>query len=709
MTFFLDLQIDSNTNTGLITREGSGLFTRETIYEEDFSNFAIGQTDIGGWNTTTNTSSSSPGLSPTKARVAIPSGINSNNQNFGKALVFEDNRQHVELFLVGQAANLSGIFWRGHSRHQLRVYSDNVLVFTQTQVDSAQRVNIQVAANSLIRVESYKDPDRSGYNFMTQLVIERDIDSSVDRIDVLLDQSNPEVASIPPSVFFQPNQTRVFFGITPLVSSGTTVIVASHASRSSSDIFSVGATTTDNTSVYQHHSYSLPLDVELGTSFKPRRYTFQEGIINLVAEGEAVDEVVSLVNTDYHVLGDGGVDVSTVTRSLHRLNHRPISSLILGGRSTNNITIRPFVENQYSMTGGVDVSTVTRSMLRLNSYATFSIKISGRASSGQVANFFEDMNGGVEYAGQPTHYRDIADGGVDIISFSRLRMRYRTSFIDGVCVDPVILDFFDTPRRTMDGGVEITSTTRDSFFHPSASCQIIDTTIFCGCVDPINIAGGATFGTESWVATDNDADGLHSWHPLATETETEIAHRHYPLAFGDLEISNGIICEPAEKFRSNRYYQLATYPSYWHGFTTTLWYKFFPNENEQTLFSIDPALRLGITWLGEPTIAVQWDDGTAEQIYSDPLSLDEWHHIAIRFNPSEALELFVDGVLASQTVTTGDFFGVADLAYIGNFENGSYIIGDMQDVRIYHGARSHEFIKAERDSFCQQWISAVDS
>lgn len=319
----------------------------------------------------------------------------------------------------------------------------------------------------------------------------------------------------------------------------------------------------------------------------------------------------------------------------------------------------------------------------------------------------EDFLGGVVVSGHaPEIFDEQFNSGVLIGSQTTVKETYVT--VGGFVVSGSLTEFHRSEFRSFSCGLVFDGETTNSVFHPKATCGIVDTVNFCGCVEPEDTTGGFVFGSASWWAANRVGDGLQRWHPLAEHGGVDIAHGQDAEGFGELDLIDGIICETAEQFRANRYYELA-FPKYWDGLTITFWFRYVENIFEQTLFSYDPSLRLGVTWLGEPVIQVRWFDETEQEVFCDPIEKDKWLHFALRFNPSEELGLFIDGQKVCGIDNPKDFFDVADAgSFIGNLQNGSFINGDVQDFRIYHGARSWEWIKAERDSFCEQWIETVE-
>lgn len=267
-------------------------------------------------------------------------------------------------------------------------------------------------------------------------------------------------------------------------------------------------------------------------------------------------------------------------------------------------------------------------------------------------------------------------------------------------------EFHLSEFRTFDGGLVVDGESVEEYFHPADFCTIVESINFCGCVDPEESEGGLVIGGSSWFAANKYGDGLFAYYPLGEHDTDDIARGRDAIANGELDLTKGILCETAEQFRQQRYYEIPNF-NYWQGFTATWWFKSAPVIFESTLLSFDPSLRVGLTWLGETVIQARWFDETDVEAYGQPIEHNKWLHFALRFAPNEDLTLFIDGETSIVIRDARDFFDVASATFIGSLQGGSFISGDMQDFRIYDQAKSNEFIEAERLSYCRPFIATV--
>jgi hypothetical protein len=299
---------------------------------------------------------------------------------------------------------------------------------------------------------------------------------------------------------------------------------------------------------------------------------------------------------------------------------------------------------------------------------------------------------------------------------------------------------------TIGGAITSTSTRRD----------IGVTTLEC-CRSESVAAARATIGSASWSASPlHDGDGLARYYPLwlndravleASEptpdesllatirvTGRDIAHPEMSNvvdAAGIGEIrdgENGKLCEIPEQFRLSRYYDLplvgALEPQpldgldlprvpvlQWEwsrGFTVSMLYRYRPLRQEQTLFSLSPSLRVGVTWMGELTVEIELENGDKLNAWSTQrLPADDWKHVALTYDPDRRLvSVHLEGTKVIGVAFTRAL-GVVDACYFGRWNGGSLINGEAQDLRIYNSVLRPEFIAAEVNSYCADWVEVA--
>jgi hypothetical protein len=87
---------------------------------------------------------------------------------------------------------------------------------------------------------------------------------------------------------------------------------------------------------------------------------------------------------------------------------------------------------------------------------------------------------------------------------------------------------------------------------------------------------------------------------------------------------------------------------------------------------------------------IRADASGHEVVYSDtPISIQQWHHVLVRVE-NKVPDFYLDGVVTGKSITafTKTPTGNTNPLYIGRRDNGLYMAGRIQDVRIYQRALS---------------------
>jgi hypothetical protein len=277
------------------------------------------------------------------------------------------------------------------------------------------------------------------------------------------------------------------------------------------------------------------------------------------------------------------------------------------------------------------------------------------------------------------------------------------------------------------------------------------------CLDASSAGGRVTFGSATWDASPlQDGDGIARYHPLWLDDHEvleasqlpdpaaavaqlatlqsvgrDIAHELDAAGVGPIMDSvDGKMCEIPEQFRLGRYYDVPLAPlldpqpkvpigdlpidppvlqwEWSRGFTASMLYRYRPVRQEQSLFSLSPSVRYGVSWLGELTIEVTLENGDKLNAWSTQrLSSTQWSHIAFTFDPHRQLvAMHLNGSHAVQVEFSRPIAAVNG-CYIGRWNGGSLMNGDAQDFRIYDHVQRAEFIAAEVDSYCADWVEVA--
>jgi hypothetical protein len=121
------------------------------------------------------------------------------------------------------------------------------------------------------------------------------------------------------------------------------------------------------------------------------------------------------------------------------------------------------------------------------------------------------------------------------------------------------------------------------------------------------------------------------------------------------------------------------------------------------MFGLNSSFRFGLSWLGEITLFIKWEDDTESQDWG--CKITEFQHLAARYRPGVA-DIFLNGIkqfsLTNPNTHIADYSGIT----LGRYDNGSYISGSMQDLKIYEW-KPDEYIKVEFDALCGNFIVPI--
>lgn len=146
-------------------------------------------------------------------------------------------------------------------------------------------------------------------------------------------------------------------------------------------------------------------------------------------------------------------------------------------------------------------------------------------------------------------------------------------------------------------------------------------------------------------------------------------------------------------------------------FTVSLWVKMDEIFKQRTFYSrgievadgsSDWVLSFGHTWINHVWAQLQMSDGTIHYCFSSTtLNLDKWYHIACSWNPTDGLKTYIDGELdGTNTDATGSTATLTNGSYHGKWNEGGFLLGTIQDVRLHPVERDAAWLKAEHDDYC---------
>ncbi len=220
--------------------------------------------------------------------------------------------------------------------------------------------------------------------------------------------------------------------------------------------------------------------------------------------------------------------------------------------------------------------------------------------------------------------------------------------------------------------------------------------IQCPC-DVEDTEGGSTLGSNTQCEIWNETlspTGLIGYWPLANDGTALVGEN--AVAVGAAEVAEGALCEFADRMRGDKYYELPDF-NWDSDFTVTFLYKYFPTNYQQSFFSID-SLNFGLSWNREPMIQATYYTKEEVEFRGAQIDEDKRHHIALVYKHGSSVAVFVNGELSFEKPI--EMLDISSSAFIGRFNNGSLLYGDIQDFRIYDQALNPGKIALEAETYC---------
>jgi hypothetical protein len=170
-----------------------------------------------------------------------------------------------------------------------------------------------------------------------------------------------------------------------------------------------------------------------------------------------------------------------------------------------------------------------------------------------------------------------------------------------------------------------------------------------------------------------------------------------------------VFCRPSQKLTGQEFVTLPL--DNWQGaFTVTLWFQVdsfyiprtFYSRGFDTPAGATWAFQLGHTFLNQLQAQVCTNDGIVEAYGSAFITKSTWHHVACVVDSS--LTLYLDGV---QVVTKKSSAPISSTngAFLGRWNNASNLQGNLQEVRVFMGAKDAAWIANEYANFCSSFYT----
>lgn len=251
-------------------------------------------------------------------------------------------------------------------------------------------------------------------------------------------------------------------------------------------------------------------------------------------------------------------------------------------------------------------------------------------------------------------------------------------------------------------------------------------------------AGGLTLSGSAYVDVLSDPwDGMVCVLPLdeiSDGTEGEFVDRsrnHFDGTGGkilltdeDLDattlptIDEGVFCLPSQHFDGRQLIHVEQDNMTGdHAFTISLWTKFETFYKSRTFYSRgynDGAgnkfvVSFGHSFLNTLSISVRIIESNgppAEVLYFGATTLTQgtWYHVAVTYDRT-SLRLYLNGVLDGTKAIGGDLIALNHECFIATTDNANNIQGNIQEVHIFPAEMSAAYLKAERDAFCDYFVT----
>lgn len=187
-------------------------------------------------------------------------------------------------------------------------------------------------------------------------------------------------------------------------------------------------------------------------------------------------------------------------------------------------------------------------------------------------------------------------------------------------------------------------------------------------------------------------------------------------------IDEGVFCQPSQHFVVRQFITLPPdHIGMDQGFTVSLWGRIdtfyqprvFYSRGHSTADGDEWVFTLGHSFLNQLTASIHTlkTDGTKKMYMATGTTLllkNQFYHFAASFTPGVGLKIYVNGVQdGSKPVAESLAQPVTNEGYFSKWNNGGYITGNIQDVRLHSVVRDAAWLLAEFHNYCQEGFVVV--
>lgn len=184
---------------------------------------------------------------------------------------------------------------------------------------------------------------------------------------------------------------------------------------------------------------------------------------------------------------------------------------------------------------------------------------------------------------------------------------------------------------------------------------------------------------------------------------------------GDAEdcptLDDGVFCLGSQNFMDTEFIDLPPDNMDTGQFSFSMWGRINGYFLERTFYTRGYDTANGDEWtfrLGHSVVNHLWasiqvtgSEGTETHhcFSSTLLDQERWYHLGCSFDGT-SLKVYINGVLSGTTVVGLPMIGLTNSSYLGRWNDGLGLEGNIQEARMYPEAKSAAWFKAEHDNFC---------
>lgn len=213
-------------------------------------------------------------------------------------------------------------------------------------------------------------------------------------------------------------------------------------------------------------------------------------------------------------------------------------------------------------------------------------------------------------------------------------------------------------------------------------------------------SGGAVCGGSADVDVPTQVyDGLTAVYPLDEESSPYLDHvgNRDGTSTSEPSLDDGVACTYSQLFTGREFIEFP-FDDLGDTWSVSLWAKVNLPFSNRCFFSRGGFAALGHTVLLGPEGRLITDEDNYFVSGVTRYQPEYWHHWAVSCDGS-TMKVYLDGVLQGQETVTGDVTESGS-SFAGKFAGGSFLVGNLQEVRIFPEVKSEDYFRNEYLSVC---------